>query len=100
MDGWMDLSVCVWVCFIFVLKSACIATRFSFNVSFCSINHNHVLQIEDEGVLRLLYEEAKHNIIAGRYPCDPEHWASLGALSLALDEGTGLERQKLTSAIR
>ncbi|XP_061659749.1 FERM domain-containing protein 8 [Syngnathoides biaculeatus] len=58
------------------------------------------LQIEDEGVLRLLYEEAKSNVITGRYPCDPEHWASLGALTLALDEGTGLDRQKLTSTMR
>ncbi|XP_077403656.1 FERM domain-containing protein 8 [Vanacampus margaritifer] len=58
------------------------------------------LQIEDEGVLRLLYEEAKSNIITGRYPCDPEHWASLGGLSLALDEGTGMDRQKLTTTIR
>uniref|UniRef100_A0A673AW97 FERM domain-containing protein 8 n=1 Tax=Sphaeramia orbicularis TaxID=375764 RepID=A0A673AW97_9TELE len=36
------------------------------------------LQVDDEGVLRLLYEEAKNNILTGRYPCDPEHWTSLG----------------------
>ncbi|XP_057677917.1 FERM domain-containing protein 8 [Corythoichthys intestinalis] len=58
------------------------------------------LQIEDEGVLRLLYEEAKNNIIMGRYPCDPEHWASLGGLSLAFDEGTGLDKQTVTTTIR
>ncbi|KAM6907285.1 FERM domain-containing protein 8 [Xenentodon cancila] len=58
------------------------------------------LQIEDEGVLRLLYEEAKSNILSGRYPCDPEHWAVLGALSLALDEGTGLDGQQVTTTIR
>ncbi|XP_061596047.1 FERM domain-containing protein 8 [Cololabis saira] len=58
------------------------------------------LQIEDEGVLRLLYEEAKSNILTGRYPCDPEHWAVLGALSLALDEGTGLEGQQVTTTVR
>lgn len=58
------------------------------------------LQIEDEVVLRLLYEEAKSNILTGRYPCDPEHWTSLGALSLALEEGSGLESQKLTTTIK
>lgn len=57
-------------------------------------------QIEDEVVLRLLYEEAKSNILTGRYPCDPEHWTSLGALSLALEEGSGLESQKLTTTIK
>lgn len=57
-------------------------------------------QIEDEGVLRLLYEEARSNILTGRYPCDPEHWTGLGALSLALDEGTGLDSQKLTTTIK
>uniref|UniRef100_A0A3B4A643 FERM domain-containing protein 8 n=1 Tax=Periophthalmus magnuspinnatus TaxID=409849 RepID=A0A3B4A643_9GOBI len=57
------------------------------------------LQIEDEAVLRLLYEEAKSNILTGRYPCDPEHWNSLGALSLAIEEGCGLESQKLTTTI-
>lgn len=58
------------------------------------------LQIEDEAVLRLLYEEAKSNILTGRYPCDPEHWTSLGALSLAVEEGSGLESQKLTAIIK
>lgn len=57
-------------------------------------------QIDDEGVLKLLYEEARSNILTGRYPCDPEHWMGLGALSLAIDEGTGLESQQLTSIIR
>ncbi|XP_072230734.1 FERM domain-containing protein 8 [Leuresthes tenuis] len=58
------------------------------------------LQIEDEAVLRLLYEEARSNILTGRYPCDPEHWMSLGALSLALDEGAGLEGQQFTTTVR
>ncbi|XP_033968887.1 FERM domain-containing protein 8 [Trematomus bernacchii] len=58
------------------------------------------LQIEDEGVLRLLYEEARGNILMGRYPCDPEHWTTLGALSLAIDEGTGLDGQQITTTIR
>ncbi|XP_072302675.1 FERM domain-containing protein 8 [Eucyclogobius newberryi] len=58
------------------------------------------LLIEDEAVLRLLFEEAKSNILTGRYPCDPEHWTSLGALSLAIEEGSGLESQKLTATIK
>ncbi|ROL54350.1 FERM domain-containing protein 8 [Anabarilius grahami] len=56
--------------------------------------------IEDEGVLRLLYDEAKMNILEGRYPCDPEHWLTLGALSCAVELGTGLDDQALTAAIR
>ncbi|XP_038148204.1 FERM domain-containing protein 8 [Cyprinodon tularosa] len=58
------------------------------------------LQIEDEGVLRLLFEEARSNILTGRYPCDPEHWAGLGALTLALEEGAGLDNQQSTAKIR
>ncbi|KAK3521581.1 hypothetical protein QTP70_014773 [Hemibagrus guttatus] len=58
------------------------------------------LQVEDENVLRLLYDEAKVNIIEGRYPCDPEHWSQLAALSCAIEIGTGLDDQQLTSAIR
>ncbi|XP_068600635.1 FERM domain-containing protein 8 [Brachionichthys hirsutus] len=58
------------------------------------------LQMDDEVVLRLLYEEARSNVLAGRYPCDPEHWMSLGALSIALDEGTGLDGSQFSSTIR
>uniref|UniRef100_A0A8C7K087 FERM domain-containing protein 8 n=1 Tax=Oncorhynchus kisutch TaxID=8019 RepID=A0A8C7K087_ONCKI len=58
------------------------------------------LQIEDEGVLRLLYDEARVNILAGRFPCDPETWMGLGALSFALELGIGLDDQKATAALR
>lgn len=58
------------------------------------------LQIDDEGVLRLLYEEARSNILTGRYPCDPEHWNALGAMSVALEEGTALDSQQFTAAVR
>ncbi|XP_034540326.1 FERM domain-containing protein 8 [Notolabrus celidotus] len=58
------------------------------------------LQIEDEGVLKLLYEEARSNILSGRYPCDPEHWTDLGALSLAFEEGTGLNVTQFSTAVR
>ncbi|KAJ8266413.1 hypothetical protein GJAV_G00130150 [Gymnothorax javanicus] len=58
------------------------------------------MQVEDEGVLRLLYYEAKANILEGRYPCDPEHWLSLGGLSCAIELGVGLDAQAVTAAIR
>lgn len=38
------------------------------------------LQIHDEEVLRLLYEEAKGNVLAARYPCDVEDCEALGGL--------------------
>lgn len=38
------------------------------------------LQIHDEEILRLLYEEAKGNVLAARYPCDLEDCEALGAL--------------------
>ncbi|XP_037373475.1 FERM domain-containing protein 8 isoform X1 [Talpa occidentalis] len=38
------------------------------------------LQIHDEAVLRLLYEEAKGNVLTARYPCDVEDCEALGAL--------------------
>ncbi|XP_008820401.1 FERM domain-containing protein 8 isoform X2 [Nannospalax galili] len=38
------------------------------------------LQIHDEEVLRLLYEEAKGNVLTARYPCDLEDCEVLGAL--------------------
>jgi hypothetical protein len=62
--------------------------------------HGISLQIEDEGVLRLLYDEARVNILAGRFPCDPETWTGLGALSFAMELGVGLDDQKATAALR
>uniref|UniRef100_A0A8C2MLM2 FERM domain-containing protein 8 n=1 Tax=Cricetulus griseus TaxID=10029 RepID=A0A8C2MLM2_CRIGR len=38
------------------------------------------LQIHDEAVLRLFYEEAKGNVLTARYPCDLEDCEVLGAL--------------------
>ncbi|XP_048372712.1 FERM domain-containing protein 8 isoform X1 [Sphaerodactylus townsendi] len=45
------------------------------------------LQIQDEAVLQLLYEEAKYNILEGRYPCDPADCEMLGALVCRLSLG-------------
>ncbi|XP_028323313.1 FERM domain-containing protein 8 [Gouania willdenowi] len=58
------------------------------------------LQISDEGVLKLLYEEAKNNVLTGRYPCDPEHWMSLGALCVAIEDGTSLDNKQFGTTIR
>ncbi|XP_006901505.1 PREDICTED: FERM domain-containing protein 8 [Elephantulus edwardii] len=38
------------------------------------------LQICDAEILRLLYEEAKSNVLTARYPCDEEDCEALGAL--------------------
>lgn len=38
------------------------------------------LQVHDEEVLRLLYEEAKGNVLTARYPCDLEDCEVLGGL--------------------
>ncbi|XP_043931720.1 FERM domain-containing protein 8 [Protopterus annectens] len=45
------------------------------------------LQIEDENILRLLYDEAKYNILEGRYPCDVEDCEKLGALTCRVELG-------------
>ncbi|XP_060032066.1 FERM domain-containing protein 8 isoform X2 [Erinaceus europaeus] len=63
------------------------------------------LQIQDEEVLRLLYEEAKGNVLAARYPCDLEDCEALGALVCRLQLGpyrpgqttAGTLREKLDS---
>uniref|UniRef100_A0A8D0DLW1 FERM domain-containing protein 8 n=1 Tax=Salvator merianae TaxID=96440 RepID=A0A8D0DLW1_SALMN len=44
-------------------------------------------QIQDEGVLRLLYKEAKYNILEGRYPCDLDDCEALGALVCRVNLG-------------
>ncbi|XP_053224886.1 FERM domain-containing protein 8 isoform X1 [Podarcis raffonei] len=44
-------------------------------------------QIQDEDVLRLLYEEAKYNILEGRYPCDLADCEVLGALVCRVNLG-------------
>ncbi|XP_053134622.1 FERM domain-containing protein 8 isoform X4 [Hemicordylus capensis] len=45
------------------------------------------LQVQDEAVLQLLYEEAKYNLLEGRYPCDLADCQQLGALACRLDLG-------------
>nr|KAF6281647.1 FERM domain containing 8 [Pipistrellus kuhlii] len=58
------------------------------------------LQIHDEEVLRLLYEEAKANVLAARYPCDAEDCEALGALVCRLQLGPFQPGQPTACAVR
>lgn len=51
-------------------------------------------------MLKLLYDEARLNILDGRYPCDPEQWLALGALTCAIELGIGLDERKVAADIR
>lgn len=57
-------------------------------------------QIHDEEVLRLLYEEAKGNVLSSRYPCDPEDCEVLGALVCRVQLGPYQPDQPATCALR
>ncbi|XP_066575058.1 FERM domain-containing protein 8 [Amia ocellicauda] len=64
------------------------------------------LQLEEEGALRLLFEEARSRVLSGSYPCDPPDWQRLGGLSCRLELGpcpdqstaAGLLREKKLSS--
>ncbi|XP_017194963.2 FERM domain-containing protein 8 isoform X2 [Oryctolagus cuniculus] len=58
------------------------------------------LQIQDEEVLRLLYEEAKGNVLTARYPCDPEDCEALGALVCRVQLGPYQPGQPAACALR
>uniref|UniRef100_A0A2R8PFU7 FERM domain-containing protein 8 n=1 Tax=Callithrix jacchus TaxID=9483 RepID=A0A2R8PFU7_CALJA len=58
------------------------------------------LQIHDEEVLRLLYEEAKGNVLAARYPCDVEDCEALGALVCRVQLGPYQPGQPAACALR
>lgn len=57
-------------------------------------------QIQDEEVLRLLYEEAKGNVLAARYPCDLEDCEALGALVCRLQLGPYRPGQTTAGTVR
>ncbi|XP_066590693.1 putative FERM domain-containing protein FRMD8P1 isoform X2 [Prorops nasuta] len=45
-------------------------------------------QIKEAKILELLYAEAKHNVLQGRYPCESQaRYASLGALQARIELG-------------
>ncbi|XP_053416998.1 FERM domain-containing protein 8 isoform X3 [Nycticebus coucang] len=58
------------------------------------------LQIEDDEVLRLLYEEAKGNVLASRYPCDVEDCEALGALVCRVQLGPYQSGQPTACTVR
>uniref|UniRef100_H3BFW2 FERM domain-containing protein 8 n=1 Tax=Latimeria chalumnae TaxID=7897 RepID=H3BFW2_LATCH len=58
------------------------------------------IQMKEESVLRLLYEEAKFNILTGRYPCDLEDCEKLGALSCRVELGPYDQEQHNPAALR
>lgn len=58
------------------------------------------LQIRDEEVLRLLYEEAKGNVLAARYPCDVEDCEALGALVCRVQLGPYRPGQSTACTLR
>ncbi|CAB3374129.1 Hypothetical predicted protein [Cloeon dipterum] len=44
-------------------------------------------RIKEQKVLELLYEEAKYNILEGRYPCEVSHYIMLGGLQARIELG-------------
>ena len=57
-------------------------------------------QIHDKEVLRLLYEEAKGNVLTARYPCDVEDCEALGALVCRVQLGPYQPGQPAACALR
>ncbi|KAG8146512.1 hypothetical protein E2320_013669 [Naja naja] len=58
------------------------------------------LQIQDEDVLRLLYEEAKYKVLEGRYPCDLADCDALGALVCRINLGPYNPEQHTASFLK
>ncbi|XP_056657337.1 FERM domain-containing protein 8-like [Monodelphis domestica] len=58
------------------------------------------LQVSSEDVLRLLYEEAKFNVLEVRYPCDAEDCEKLGALVCRLKLGPYRQGQQTACAVK
>ena len=46
-----------------------------------------VVICRDQKLLDLLYEEAKHNILEGRYPCEVSHYIMLGGIQARIELG-------------
>ena len=47
----------------------------------------HFLYYRDHKILELLYEEAKYNILTGRYPCEISDYIMLGGIQARLELG-------------
>ena len=46
-----------------------------------------LILIRDHKILELLYEEAKYNILTGRYPCEISDYIMLGGIQARLELG-------------
>ncbi|KAJ8924195.1 hypothetical protein NQ315_006986 [Exocentrus adspersus] len=44
-------------------------------------------KIKDQKILELLYEEARHNVLDGRYPCEVVHYIMLGGIQARIELG-------------
>uniref|UniRef100_A0A1Y1L1R5 FERM domain-containing protein 8 n=1 Tax=Photinus pyralis TaxID=7054 RepID=A0A1Y1L1R5_PHOPY len=44
-------------------------------------------KIKDQKIMELLYEEAKQNILRGRYPCEVSHYIMLGGIQARIELG-------------
>ncbi|CAH1365695.1 unnamed protein product [Tenebrio molitor] len=44
-------------------------------------------KIKDQKILELLYEEARHNVLEGRYPCEVAHYIMLGGIQARVELG-------------
>ena len=46
------------------------------------------MKIKDGKILELLYAEARHNILSGRYPCEVDDYSTFGALQAGIEMGS------------
>ena len=51
------------------------------------INLTHYISQRDHRILELLYEEAKHNVLNGRYIMEPVHSLMLGGIQARIELG-------------
>lgn len=54
---------------------------------FLSLNSFIYLPLRDPRILELLYEEARHNVLLGRYIMEPAHSIMLGGIQARIELG-------------
>lgn len=54
---------------------------------------NDEMRLRDPGIIELLYCEAKHNVLVGRYPCDLSETFLLGSLVARINLGNFVPQQ-------
>ena len=50
-------------------------------------DNENIYHFRDHKILELLYEEAKYNILTGRYPCEISDYIMLGGIQARLELG-------------